>query len=279
MRTISVLGSVNVDLVLRAKRIPAIGETVGGGQFERHFGGKGANQAVAATTLGASVRFFGCVGDDDEGRAARANLVAHGVDTRGLRTVAVATGVALILVDAEGRNSIALAPGANERFRPSGTHDIAVLQLETPFELPRAKLVILNPAPAPARRLSLRGVDVVIPNEVEAEQITGHKDPRKAVQSLERMGAGRAIVTLGARGVWCGGDAHESGPRPAFRVRAVDTTGAGDAFVGAFAAGIALGHADPVRFAQAAAALKVMRRGAQNVPAHAEVEALVARRS
>ncbi len=279
MRTISVLGSVNIDLVVRAKRIPAEGETVGGGEFERHFGGKGANQAVAAAALGARVRFFGCVGDDENGAAARANLVARGVDARGLRTVAGATGVALILVDAQGRNSIALAPGANERFRPAGTHDIAVLQLETPFALPTAKLVILNPAPAPSRKLSLRGVDVVIPNEIEAEQLTGHKDPRKAVQSLERMGAGRAIVTLGARGVWCGGEAGESGPQPAFRVRALDTTGAGDAFVGAFAAALALGHANPVRFAQAAAALKVARRGAQNVPSRAEVEALLARRA
>jgi len=273
MRTISVLGSINIDLVVATERIPAVGETVGGGEFRRGFGGKGANQAVAAAALGVPVRFFGCVGDDDEGAAARANLRARGVDVRGLKTVAGATGVALILVDAQGRNSIALAPGANARFRPGGTHDIALLQLETAYERPRAKTLILNPAPA--RKLSLRGVDIVIPNELEAEQLTGCKDPRKAVLALERMGAARAIITLGARGVYCGGDAGESGLQPAFRVRALDTTGAGDCFVGAFAAALALGHEEPIRFAQAAAALQVSRRGAQSVPDRAAVEKLL----
>jgi ribokinase len=273
MRTISVLGSVNVDLVLATERIPAVGETVGGGEFARSFGGKGANQAVAAAALGAPVRFFGCVGADEDGEAARENLRARGIDVRGLRTVAGATGVALILVDREGRNSIAVAPGANARFRPAGAHDIAVLQLETRYERPRCKTLILNPAPA--RKLSLRGVDFVIPNELEAEQLTGFRDPRKAVLALERLGAGRAIVTLGERGVWCGGDPGESGPRPAFRVRTVDTVGAGDCFVGAFAAALAGGHPDPVLFAQAAAALKIGRKGAQGVPSRPEVERML----
>ena len=273
MRTISVLGSINIDLVLSVERIPAVGETVGDGEFARHFGGKGANQAVAAAALGASVRFFGCVGTDENGVASRENLRARGVDVRGLKSVETATGVALILVDAQGRNSIALAPGANAQFRVEGTHDIAVMQLETRFERPRAKTLILNPAPA--RKVSLRGVDFVIPNEIEAEQLTGCKDPRKAVVALERMGAGRAIVTLGARGVWSGGDPGESGLRPAFRARALDTTGAGDCFVGAFAAALAAGLPDPVLFAQAAAALKVGRRGAQSVPERAEVERML----
>ncbi len=277
MRTISVLGSVNIDLVLRAERIPAVGETVGGGEFARSFGGKGANQAVAAAVLGARVRFFGCVGADENGSAARENLRARGIDVRGLRTLEAATGVALILVDREGRNSIALAPGANASFRPGGTHDIALMQLETRYEPPRCKTLILNPAPA--RKVSLRGVDVVIPNEIEAWQLTGHKDPRKAVLALERMGAGRAIVTLGSRGVWSGGESGENGLRPAFRVRAIDTVGAGDCFVGAFAAALAQGHADPVLFGQAAAALKVQRRGAQNMPSGAEVERLLRGRS
>lgn len=273
MRTISVLGSINLDLVLAVERIPAVGETVGDGEFARFFGGKGANQAVAAATLGAPVRFFGCVGADEYGAACRENLRARGIDVRGLKTVETATGVALILVDAQGRNSIAIAPGANALFRPEGAHDIALLQLETRYERPRAKTLILNPAPA--RKVSLRGVDYVIPNEIEAEQLTGFKDPRKAVLALERMGAGRAIVTLGERGVWSGGDPGESGLRPAFRVRAVDTVGAGDCFVGAFAAALALGEADPVLFAQAAAALKVARRGAQSVPTRSEVQRML----
>jgi len=230
-------------------------------------GGKGANQAVAAAALGATVRMVGCVGPDEYGRLARENLAARGVDVRSVRKVSEPTGVALILVDERGRNLIAVAPGANRRVATRRRCDIAVTQLETPYRRPQARMVILNPAPA--RPVSLRGVDVVIPNELEAEQLTGQRDPAKAACVLRRRGARRVIITLGERGVFDGTY------RPAFRVRAVDTVGAGDTFVGAFAAAIAEGHADPIRFAQAAAALACTRPGAQNVPSREDVEGLL----
>jgi ribokinase len=264
MRTITVIGSVNIDLVVRSDRLPRPGETVLGCGFRVVPGGKGANQAVAAARLGAKVRFVGCVGDDEYGRMARENLAQHGIDVRGLKTVPEHTGVALITVDQHGRNLISVAPGANALVATRRRCDIALTQLETPYTLPNAKLVILNPAPA--RRISLRGVDIVVPNEIEAEQLTGLRDPAKAARKLRRMGAKRVIITLGERGV------YDGQYRPAFRVSPIDTVGAGDAFVGAYAAALAEGHADPVAFAQAAAALKCTRPGAQNIPTRAEVD-------
>jgi ribokinase len=270
MRQITVIGSVNVDLVVRATTLPRPGETVIGGRFLRASGGKGANQAAAAAAMGARVRFQGCVGRDEHGRMARAALRERGIDVRGLANVDAPTGVAVILVDENGQNMIAVASGANALARPRGRHDIAVCQLETPWELPQAKLVILNPAPA--HPVPLEGVDWVIPNELEAEQLTGERSPERAHAALLAMGARHALVTLGPRGVY-DGLAHHA----AFRLDAVDTTGAGDAFVGAFAAALAEDHPDPLRFAQAAAALKVTRLGAQNLPSRSEVESLLAR--
>jgi ribokinase len=262
-RAVTVIGSVNMDLVVEADRLPREGETVLGRAFRVVPGGKGANQAAAAASLGAPTAMIGCVGDDEHGRAARDDLAGRGVDVSGLRTVDEHTGVALITVDARGRNLITVAPGANARTKVEGEHDIALLQLETPYRLPRARMVILNPAPA--QEVPLHGVDVVIPNEVEAEQLTGRADPAAAAAALEAMGAGRAIVTLGDKGVFDGK------LRPAFEVKAVDTVGAGDTFVGAFAAAVARGEPDPVRFAQAAAALKCTRPGARNAPSLDEV--------
>jgi ribokinase len=281
MRTITVIGSINIDLVLVGDRLPRPGETVLGRDFRVVPGGKGANQAVAAARLGASVRFVGCVGDDDYGRLARRNLAGHGIDVRGVRTIRrTHTGIALIMLDCDGRNLIGVGPGANRHVVCRRRCDVAVTQLETPWRLPVARFVILNPAPANVgmliasartRRGALRGVDAVIPNEVEAEQLTGRRNPARAAEALRKMGAQRVIITLGERGVYA------DGYQPAFRVTSVcDTVGAGDAFVGAFAAAMAEGHADPVRFAQAAAALKCTRPGAQNVPSRAEVERLVA---
>ncbi len=270
MREISVIGSVNVDLVVRARSLPRAGETVIGGRFFRSPGGKGANQAAAAAAMGGRVRFVGCVGRDEHGRVARAALRERGIDVRGLKAVEDPTGVALIVVDERGQNLIAVASGANERVRARGRYDIAVCQLETPWELPRAELVILNPAPAMA--VPLAGVDWVIPNELEAEQLTGERTVERAHAALLALGARGALVTLGERGVFDG-----TAIRPAFPVSVVDTTGAGDAFVGAFAAALAEDHPDPIRFAQAAAALKVTRAGAQSLPTRAEVDAFLAR--
>jgi ribokinase len=276
VRTITVVGSVNVDLVVTAKALPREGETVLGDSFQILPGGKGANQAVAAARLGGRVVFVGCVGDDDHGRMARRNLEKHGIDTAGLKTVARHTGVALITIDSKGRNQISVAPGANADVREEGRHDIVLIQLETPYHPPEARLLIVNPAPA--RKIPLEGVDIIVPNGIEAEQLTGHTDPARAAEALEKMGAGRAIITLGEKGVFDGGLC------PAFPVEASDTVGAGDTFLGAFAAALARSDPDavrshdpdPVRFAQAAAALKCTRPGAQNAPSLVEVQRFLA---
>ncbi len=266
-RTLTVAGSVNVDLVVRGAPLPRPGETVTGGSFEVLPGGKGANQAVAAARAGAAVRFLGCVGDDEYGRRARETLEEEGIDASGLTVVEAATGVAIIAVDPEGRNQISVAPGANALLRLEGRHDLLLTQLETPWTRPQADFLILNPAPA--RAVELDGVDVVLPNEIEAEQLTGERDPERQARALVALGARRAIVTLGAQGVF------DDALRPAFEVPVVDTVGAGDAFAGAFAAAVAQDLDDPVRFAQAAAALSVGRRGARSAPTRGEIETLL----
>lgn len=282
MRSITVIGSINIDLVVVAARLPREDETVLGHDYRVVCGGKGANQAAAAARFGGRVQMVGCVGDDEYGRLAKTNLSERGVGTRGVRTIkGVSTGTALIVVDRQGRNLIAVAPNANSRVRaPRRAFDIVVSQLETPYAVPRAKLFILNPAPAnldllqKSRRNTrpLSGVDIVVPNEHEAEVLTGQRHAAKAARELLRMGAARAIITLGAAGVF---DSAANQTSPAFRVRVTDTVGAGDAFVGALAAAIARGHPDAVRFAQAAAALKCTRPGAQNLPSLREVERLL----
>jgi ribokinase len=176
--------------------------------------------------------------------------------------------VAIIAVDGDGHNQISVALGANECVRHEGEHDLLLTQLETPWALPRARTVVLNPAPARAG-LELAGVDVVIPNEHEARQLTGEEDPERQRARLEALGARRAIVTWGARGV------YDGAWHPAFAVDVVDTVGAGDAFVGAFVAALAEEHPEPLRLAQAAAALSVGRPGAMSAPARAEVEAFL----
>jgi len=270
MREITVIGGVNMDLVARVEALPRPGETVLARGYLASCGGKAANQAVAAARMGARVRFVGCVGDDAFGRRARAALAEQGVDVTGLATVDAPTGLALISVDSLGQNLITVVPGANALTWPTGEHDIVLTQLETPFQRPRAKLWILNPAPA--RSVPLDGVDIVIPNEIEAEMLTGERDPARAASALERAGAARAIITLGDRGVFADGRIE-----PALRVSATDTVGAGDAFCGAFAAALAFELADPIRFAQACAALKVTLRGPQALPTRAEVDAMLLR--
>ncbi|MGE0482159.1 MAG: ribokinase [Phycisphaerae bacterium] len=288
MRTIVVIGSINTDLVVVAPRLPREGETVLGRDYRVVCGGKGANQAIAAARFGGRVHMVGCVGDDEYGRTAKANLAEHRVGVRAIRTVRGPTGVALIVVDERGRNLIAVAPNANAKVRvPRRPFDVVVMQLETPFAMPRARLFILNPAPAnfdalrrgvaarDARR-PLSGVHVIVPNEHEAQELTGQTRPERAARALRRMGAEWPIITLGEQGVFdTRANGGRGGVRPAFKVRATDTVGAGDAFVGAFAAAVADGHADPIAFAQAAAALKCTRPGAQNLPTRHAVERLL----
>jgi ribokinase len=286
---IVVLGSVNVDLVLRCPALPLPGQTVHGQDFQTLPGGKGANQAVAAARLGAKVAFIGCVGDDDFGREARRVLQAEGVDTRHLHEAAgTRTGVAMILVDSTGQNSIALAAGANAALSIAQVDAAAALiagaalficQLETPLSVVRHAValahaagvpVLLNPAPAQALPKELLAqVDVLVPNETEAAALVGWPrgqafDAAEAAARLRAMGPGTVLVTLGAQGVHVATaslDRHL--PAPAVGT-VVDATGAGDTFIGAYAVARSEG-ADvfaAAAYAQRAAALSVTRAGA-----------------
>ena len=294
---ILVVGSANVDFTVAVARLPAPGETVSEGALLVNHGGKGANQAVAARRLGALVRFVGCVGDDASGGAIREALSAEGVGVQGLvASPAAQTGTALIVVDAAGRNQIAVAPGANRaltvemveaRADDFGWAQVVLCQLETPLPTVRwalgearrrGALTVLNPAPVAVLDPWPR-VDYVTPNAGEAARLSGLDDPGAAAAALRERGAETVVVTLGEDGGLVDGVAGRF-PYDAVRVDVVDTTAAGDAFNGALAVALAEGKplASAVRFASAAAALACTRRGAQaSLPGRAEVEALLAR--
>ncbi|BDP43649.1 ribokinase (plasmid) [Deinococcus aetherius] len=289
---ILVAGSLNLDLVVRAP-IPRPGETVLGGELARHPGGKGANQAVAAARAGGQVRLIGRVGHDDAGSEFRAALAGEGIDVAPVTATNAPTGTALVVVNPAGENTIVVSPGANLHLRPGDLAPgwfedarVVVLQLELPLETVRraAELghaagatVLLNAAPAwPLADELLRDVDVLVVNEHEAAALLHDvADGAEMADALARR-VPLAVVTLGARGVaWA---ARGGGGRlPALPVTAVDTTAAGDAFVGALA--VALGEDQALegalRFASAAGALAVTRRGAgPSLPRRAEIDAL-----
>ena len=299
---IAVIGSCNTDMVVRLPHLPVPGETVLGGTFLIAHGGKGANQAVAAARAGGTVAFIGRVGDDAFGREARSALEKEGIDVSHLLIdPAAPSGVALITVDARGENAIAVAPGANARLTPDDVQqardliagaDILVAQLEVPVETIRAAAVVaasagvfmmLNPAPAsPLDDDLLRNIAVLTPNEKEAALLSGvpvndDNGIIAAAEALRKRGVQRVILTLGERGIYFNdGILHVW--MPAFHVRAVDTTAAGDVFTGAFA--VALGeHQAPIdaaRFACAASAISVTRPGAQpSAPHRSEIESLL----
>ena len=302
MPRVCVIGSANVDYTVGLSRLPNPGETVSGGTLLVNLGGKGANQAVAARRLGGEVRMIGCVGDDPDGRRIVESLGAAGIDVSGLTTAPdAATGTALIMVDAQGRNQIAVAPGANHRLTVEMTvphagsiawADVVACQLETPLPVVRWALgearrqqvpTILNPAPVQPLDAAILGlVDYLTPNQHEATRLTGLsvdtlEDAGTAAARLRAAGAGVVVVTLGDRGVLaCEGESIVH--FPAFPVEAVDTTAAGDAFNGALAVGLAAGGSleQAVPLANAAAALACTKRGAQDsLPQRAEVEAFL----
>jgi ribokinase len=296
---IAVVGSVNMDLVVRTSRMPLLGETLTGSDFHTIAGGKGANQAVAAARLGADVSLIGCIGNDRFGAEMRAALAAEGIELTQLCTCEnAATGVAVIMVDAASQNSIVLAPGANALLAPRHIDqavgaiehaELLICQLETPLaaveravEIAQAHgtPVVLNPAPAQALPAELLAqVDYLIPNETEAALLTGVEirnidSAEIAAGELCRLGAKTVLITLGAQGVLI---ADAAGMRlfAAPTVKAVDTTAAGDTFVGAFAVGLAegLAVADAIRFGQRAAAISVTRFGAQtSIPYRQELD-------
>ena len=287
-----VVGSVNTDLVVRVPRLPGPGETVLDGAFHRGGGGKGANQAAAAARLGARAILVGRVGDDDLGRGARAELEALGVDVTFLGEGAEPTGVALILVDVAGENLIGVASGANGEVTAGEVADVVgsvaggpavvLAGLEVPDEAvvaaaraarDRGFAFVLNPAPAkPVPRELVALCDVLTPNRTEVGGL-GFASPEEMVAA----GAKAVVVTLGGAGV----EVHRPGAAPAavpaFPVEVIDTTGAGDAFSGALAWGLASGERldGAVRLALAAAALSTQGMGARaGLPTADEVLAL-----
>jgi ribokinase len=296
-----VVGSLNMDLIVRAPRLPIGGETLAGHGFSTAAGGKGANQAVAAARLGARVAMVGCVGDDAYGSELRNGLLADGIDCSGVEVaVGVPTGIASILVDDAGQNAIVIVAGGNGEMSPERMErheallakaEVVIAQLEVPAATVEATLarahalgrtVILNPAPAhgplPAHWYDL--VDYLIPNESEAALLTGLPvdSPETALRAAQRLleaGARRVLITLGRQGVLYA-DATRHLHMPVAPVVAVDTTAAGDTFVGGFAAGLAEGMSleAAIALGQHAAALAVTRPGAQpSIPHRHELPA------
>lgn len=297
---ITVLGSANLDLTGRVPHLPAPGETVLGTSLTLSPGGKGANQAVAAARAGSEVTFIGRVGDDDYGQRLLDSLRGAGVATDHVTIEAtVPTGVALIEVDNHGENSIAVIPGANAHVSRDDvdrgrhvieTSGVLLLQLEIPLDTVRyaaqvareaATLIVLNPAPAQALPPELLGlVDVLVPNQEEVARLSGFGWPLDAAAMSHLLldtGARAVVVTRGTQGAVVV-TRQEEVDIPAIPVQAVDTTGAGDAFVGNLAHALDSGQnlVEASRFAVAAAALSVQRAGAQaSMPILAETEALL----
>lgn len=296
--SIVVVGSSNTDMILRVARVPKPGETLLGGLFSTAAGGKGANQAVAAARAGGRVAFVARLGRDSLGDEAMAGFRREGMTlSHVVRDRSHPSGVALIFVGADGENSIGVAGGANQQLSPgdiaaarsliSGAR-VLLLQLETPLAAVEAAAdigsragieVILNPAPARSLPDSLiRKVTLLTPNETEASVLSGVDvidvaSATLAARSLQQRGARNVIITLGANGalVATGADARWV---PGFRVKAVDTTAAGDVFNGALAVRLAEGCpvGEAVRFAHAAAAISVTRAGAQpSIPTRKEI--------
>lgn len=300
-----VVGSSNTDMVVRAARIPRPGETILGGEFHTAAGGKGANQAVAAARAGGNVTFVARLGADAVGDAAVAGFRREQIDTRFIvRDQRHPSGVALITVNREGQNSIAVAAGANAHLTPGDLRraelafaaaSVLLVQLETPLPTVTTAVslavkhdvpVILNPAPAqPLPDSLLRHVHILTPNETEAELLTGIKvtGPAAAFRAADKLrarGVDIVIVTLGACGALMVGE-NVRRQIPGFKVNAVDTTAAGDVFNGALAVALAERREliAAVQFASAAAALSVTRLGAQpSAPRRSETDRFQMRR-
>ncbi len=299
---IVVAGSLNMDLVVRTPRIPQPGETIIGSDLCTVPGGKGANQAVAAARLGVQVSMVGRVGCDAFAESLRNNLSAANVDhSFVIQDPEAATGVALIVVDDGGQNSIVVASGANAWLTPAdvdaaesaiATADALLLQLESPLETvtqaaeiarTHGVTVILNPAPARSLPVELLAmVNVLIPNEIETALLTGlpvgdQAQTEAAATALLDLGVGTVILTLGERGAMLAQE-RRTELFPAFAVTPVDTTAAGDAFVGGFAVALAEGRtlAEAVRWGNAAGALATTKLGAQpSMPTRQELETLL----
>ncbi len=297
MSKIVVIGSSNTDMVVQCDHLPKPGETVLGGEFIRVNGGKGANQAVAAARLGGDVTFICRVGHDSFGQDSITAYKREGIDTSHIIVdPGGASGVALIVVDQKGENYIAVASGVNTNMSKADVDaiaslfewgDILLLQLEIPVETVEyaakvayssGAIVILDPAPAPGDGLPdslYPNIDFILPNEHEAAALAGEQnDLQVQGQGLIKKGVKNVIITAGEKGcVWV--DQQDFLKYPAHQVKAVDSTAAGDAFAGGLAVMLATNApiGDAIGFAQKAAALSVMKAGAQpSLPTRDQVE-------
>jgi ribokinase len=307
-KKIAVVGSSNTDMIIKTAKIPRPGETVIGGEFVMAAGGKGANQAVAAARAGGDVVFIARIGNDIFGRKAIEGFIRDKIDVKYVfKDRRAASGIALIMVGADGENSIAVASGANAKLSPEDVRraeraissaDILLMQLETPLETVRKAAeiaaghkvpVILNPAPGrPLDEGLLRRISVLTPNETETEILTGiqikkESDMARAARNLLNKGVRAVFITLGSKGVFVASKKENTLQIiPAFKVKAVDSTAAGDVFSGTLAVALAEGRPllDAARFANAAAALSVTKLGAQpSAPNRIEIEKLLAKRN
>lgn len=300
--SIIVIGSSNVDMIMKVDHIPAKGETVINGNFMQVYGGKGANQAVAAARAGGEVAFVSCVGDDVFAPPMTRNFKEDGINTTYLfKETGVPCGTALIMIDENGENIITVAPGANLRLTPDHLETaseiinhskIIVLQNEIPVETVEKAINMAVKADvrvmynfAPARDLNLKylgKIDFLILNEVEASFLSGRniqteKQAQKAADELRKKGVKTVIVTMGSQGSVVSNDTF-SGKIEAFKVEVLDTTAAGDVFCGALAVAITEGKQikNAVRFATASAALAVTKMGAQpSAPNRKEIESFL----
>lgn len=300
MKKIIVVGSSNVDLTARVKRLPRPGETIGGATLLRANGGKGANQAVAAARMGANVLFLTCLGNDASGEMLSAQFAADGIDTSCIKLSATPTGTALIFVDDNAENCIAVAPGSNNDLLPADIDSARacmegagylLVQLEIPMptvvrsvELADSLGIktILNPAPMnPVPEEIFSHIWLITPNQTEAEQLTGirvesEEDARKAASALFAKGVKNVIITMGCKGsLIC--TPEDTVFVPSRKVQAIDTTGAGDVYNGALVASLADGKplAEAARLATLASSVAVTRMGAQtSAPYRNEIDNL-----
>lgn len=295
-----VVGSSNMDIVLRVARAPDAGETVLGTDYVMYPGGKGANQAVAAQRSGASVCFVACLGCDAYGEFLHDNLVQENLELTALVRSDTPTGLAFILLEESGQNRITIISGANAALTPEQVlpaiqqRDILLMQLEVPLEVVKASaqqmhkmggLVILNASPVQQKMEEILSLaDILLVNELEAMQLLALSEPvnaQNAITMVEKLASGRqsAVITLGQAGAAWAIRQGKSGLVPGFSVDVVDTTGCGDAFAGAFSAAIASDHSmeSAVIFANAAGALAATREGAQaSLPLRATIESFIA---
>lgn len=300
-KPVVVVGSINTDLVALTVRIPTVGETVVGTDFQIHPGGKGANQAVAVGRLGYPVRLIGRLGSDTFGSQLRSHLESAGVDIAGVATSEGTSGVAVIVVSRDGENSIVVTPGANANVTPQDLEanigilrqaGIVLTQLEIPLDTVEylasicareSVPLILDPAPAVDFPPGIfKHIAWFTPNQIEAAFYTGRErdsahshDPAERAHMILAKGCRGVVLKMGEQGAYLGSQEGLGEPIPAFQVRAIDTTAAGDAFNGGFATGLMLGKQplESARFASAVAAITVTRPGAQpSMPTSLEVD-------